>query len=118
MNHNHRSKTLVSCNNVDVVVVFGVDRPMRIVTKIRSWTVPTYPKGIYDWACTYSPKWTKNQEQMANNRHVVVAQLVERSLPIPEIRCLNPVITINSIKNWNWKDENKEKEGGNGPIIK
>ena len=50
---------------------------------------------------------------------VVAAQLVERSLLIPEIRSLNP----NTIKIYlpivqlNRKDENKEKEAGNDPSL-
>ena len=54
---------------------------------------------------------------------MVVAQLVERSLPIPEDPGSNPVIgrkiiniehlyTVNCVL----KDENKEKEAGNGPF--
>ena len=57
---------------------------------------------------------------------MVLAQLVERSLPIPEIRGSNPVIGKNLFKNWTFvncqlcieKDENKEKEAGNGPFFK
>ena len=53
---------------------------------------------------------------------VVVAQLVERSLPISEVRGSNPVIgknlygtfTVNCI----WKNENKVKQAGNGPFKK
>ena len=48
---------------------------------------------------------------------VVVAQLVERSLPTPEIRGLNP--NIGKVASTNCfgiaKNENKEKEAGNGP---
>ena len=54
---------------------------------------------------------------------VVVAQLVERSLPTPEICGLNPGIGkffINQIiyQVYHRKDENKEKEAGNGPSFK
>ena len=54
---------------------------------------------------------------------VVVAQLVERSLPIPEVRGSNPVIGKKYIEHLLlstvfWKDENKEKEAGNGPFKK
>ena len=46
---------------------------------------------------------------------VVVAQLVERSLSVREVRCSNPVIGKNLyIFQLYWKDENK-KEAGNGP---
>ena len=53
---------------------------------------------------------------------MVVAQLVEQSHSIPEVRSLNPVIgknlywtfTVNSIE----KTKIKEKEAGNGPIKK
>ena len=52
---------------------------------------------------------------------VVVAQLVERSLPIPEVRGSNPVIGkiywIFVYCQLYWKDENKEKEAGNGPFF-
>ena len=57
---------------------------------------------------------------------MVVAQLVERSLPIPEVCGLNPVIGKNLLILNNycilstvyWKDKNKEKEAGNGPFLK
>ena len=53
---------------------------------------------------------------------VVVAQLVERSLPIPEVRGSNPVIgkiywtffTVNCIE----KTKIKKKEARNGPFLK
>ena len=45
---------------------------------------------------------------------MVVAQLVERSLPTPEIRASNPVIgnyiLLSTVLNLYWKDKNKEKE--------
>ena len=54
-----------------------------------------------------------------------VAQLVERLLPIPEVRGLNPVIGKNLfilniclLSPVYWKDENKEKEAWNGPFKK
>ena len=49
---------------------------------------------------------------------VVVAQLVERSLPTPEIRGSNPNIGKLYLPIVHWKDENKEKEAGNGPFLK
>ena len=53
---------------------------------------------------------------------VLVAELVEQSLPFPEVRGSNPVIgknlygtfTVNCI----WKNENKVKQAGNGPFKK
>ena len=50
---------------------------------------------------------------------VVVAQLVERSLLIPEVRGLNTVIKniLNIYLQLLWKDENK-KEAENGPFLK
>ena len=61
----------------------------------------------------------------ANVWAVVVAQLVERSLPIPEVCSSNSVIgknlfTLNIclLSTVYWKDENKEKEAGNGPLKK
>ena len=63
--------------------------------------------------------WTNNLAIWA----VVVAQLVEWSLPIPEVRSLNPVIGKNLyiLNIWllstvYWKDENKEKRGRGWPI--
>ena len=57
-------------------------------------------------------------------RAVVVAQLVERSLPIPKVRGSNPVIGKNLfilniclLSTVYWKDENK-KEARNGPFFK
>ena len=54
-----------------------------------------------------------------------VAQLVERSLLIPEVRGLNPVIGKNLfisniclLSTVYWKDKNKEKEAGNGSFKK
>ena len=57
---------------------------------------------------------------------VVVAQLVERSLPIPEVRRSNPAIGKNILILNNYcilstvyeKTKNKEKEAGNGPFLK
>ena len=55
---------------------------------------------------------------------MIVAQLAEQSLPTPELHGLNPVIgkflcrTFVYRQLWFWQDVNKEKEGGNGPIIK
>ena len=55
-------------------------------------------------------------------RAVVVAQLAEQSLPTPEIRGSNP--DIGKISNvficqlLSRKDENKEKEAGNGQLKK
>ena len=52
---------------------------------------------------------------------MVGAQLVERLLPIPEVRGSNPVIgkiVLNIVYcQLYWKDENKEKEAGNGPFF-
>ena len=53
---------------------------------------------------------------------VVVVQLVERTLPIPEVHALNPVISKLLYGTFvycqlYWKDENKEKEAGNGPLF-
>ena len=57
-------------------------------------------------------------------REVVVAQLVEQLLPVPEVRGLNPVISkkifisnICLLSAVYWKDENIEKEAGNGPFF-
>ena len=49
---------------------------------------------------------------------MAVAQLVERSLPIPEICGLNPTIVRIYLPIVNRKDENKEKEAGIWPIFK
>ena len=56
---------------------------------------------------------------------VVVAQLVERSLSIPEVGGSNPVIGKNLLisnicilSTVYWKDKNKEKEAVNGPFLK
>ena len=56
-------------------------------------------------------------------RAVVVAQLVERSLPTPEIRRFESRHWQNFIHQFiyqmhNSKDENKEKEAGTGPSLK
>ena len=63
-------------------------------------------------------------QQTTTFGEVVVAQLVERSLPIPEVRGSNPVIgkilyisNICLLSIVYWKDENKEKEAGNGPFF-
>ena len=50
---------------------------------------------------------------------VVVAQLVERSLPTPEVRGSNPFtgkIHITNLPSTVWKDQNKENEAGIGHI--
>ena len=54
---------------------------------------------------------------------VVVVQLVERTLPIPEVHGLNPVISKLLYGTFvycqlYWKDENKEKEAGNVPLFR
>ena len=55
----------------------------------------------------------------SNIWEVVVAQLVERSLPTPEVRGSNPVISkIYMYHQLYWKDENKEKKAGKCPIFK
>ena len=53
-----------------------------------------------------------------------VAQMGERSLLIPEVRRSNPVISKNLfilyiclLSNVYWKDENDEKEAGDGPLF-
>ena len=53
---------------------------------------------------------------------VVVAQLVEQSLRISEVRGSNPVIAILFYGTFvycrrYWKDESKEKEAGSGPPV-
>ena len=67
-------------------------------------------------------RWNKKEEKKTS---VVVAQLVERSPPIPEVRGSNPVIGKNLfilniclLSTVCWKDENKEKEAGDGPFFK
>ena len=45
-----------------------------------------------DQACVVKP--TKDREEKLLSWAVVVAQLVERSLPSPEVRGYNPVITF------------------------
>ena len=48
-----------------------------------------------------------------------MAQIVERSLPPPEVRGSNPVIgNLFVYCQLYSKDENKEKEAGNGPFFK
>ena len=53
---------------------------------------------------------------------MVVAQLAERSLLTPEIRGLNPdtgnISNVFICQLLSSKDENKEKEAGNGPLKK
>ena len=53
---------------------------------------------------------------------MVAAQLVERLFPTTEVCDSNPVITKFILNNVHcqlyWKDENKEKEAGNGPFKK
>ena len=60
-----------------------------------------------------------------SNRAVVLAQLVERSLPTPEIRGSQPVVgkllyrTFNCLSTVNCieKTKIKKKEAGNGPFF-
>ena len=54
-----------------------------------------------------------------------LAQLVERLIPIPEVRSSNPdigiklfLLNICLLSSVYWKDENKEKEAGDGPFLK
>ena len=50
---------------------------------------------------------------------VVVAQVAERSITIPEVRGSNPVIgKFYFYSQLDWKDKNKlKKEAGNGPFL-
>ena len=69
-------------------------------------------------SATTIPQETKRKKPCALWA-VVVAQLVEQSLPTPVIPGSNPntgkIIPTNCI---NWKDKNKEKEAGNDPSQK
>ena len=47
---------------------------------------------------------------------VVLAQLVDWLLPIPEVRGSNPVIGKYYIEHLPSTDENKENDAGNGPF--
>ena len=76
-------------------------------------------RGLSYWSThDVCPFRDNNQSTWA----VVMAQLVDRLLPIPEVRSSNPVIGKNLY--WTfysqlyWKDENKEKEAGKGPFKK
>ena len=71
---------------------------------------------------TYNGHFHCENIPLKMQRAVVVAQLVERSLPMPEVRGSNPVIGKNILNIYllstvYWKDENKEKEAGNGPFF-
>ena len=61
---------------------------------------------------------TVNSSNSSKLRAVVVAQLVERALPTPEIHGSNPNIgkVLSSNCKLKRKDENKGKEAGNGPL--
>ena len=68
-------------------------------------------------------KWTNNLAIWSHwPRDIVVAQLAERSLPTPEIHGSNPAIgkfySLSTVSHLFWKDENKEKDAGNGPFKK
>ena len=62
--------------------------------------------------------------KLRTNRAVVGAQLVERSLPMPQVYSSNPV--IGKLLYWTFicllstvlKRKNKEKEAGNGSFFK
>ena len=75
---------------------------------------------FYSWVV-----YTKNFIAQTSRSKGCVAQLVERSLPTPEVRGSNPVIgkylfilNICLLSTLYWKDENKEKEAGNRPFFK
>ena len=62
-------------------------------------------------------------EDWNEKRALTVAQLAERSLPTAEVCGLNPVIGKFLYRTFiycqmYWKDENKEKEAGQGPFKK
>ena len=61
------------------------------------------------------PKWTKNKT-MNTRRAVDVAQWVERSLPIPEVRGSNPFIGKFYLLSTVLKKKIKKKEAGNCPF--
>ena len=70
-------------------------------------------------------QWRIENNINSQSRAVVVAQLVELSLPIPEVLGSNPVIrkiylillNICLLSTVYWRDENKEKEAGDGPFF-
>ena len=70
---------------------------------------------------TFTP-YKQNHNKQYFRWAVVVAQLVEWWLPIPDVRSSNPVISKNLYWTFTgiyiWKDENKEKEAWNGPFLK
>ena len=69
--------------------------------------------------------WPIENNINSQSRAVVVAQLVERSLPILDVCGSNPVIrkiylfllNICLLSTVYWKDKNKEKEAGDGPFF-
>ena len=81
----------------------GLEPTTSILHGVRSTAV------LQELPLSYSKCWA-----------MVVAQLVERSLPTPEFWSSNPdngkILQFYQLLNW--KDKNKEKEAENGPSFK
>ena len=113
------------CNNLHYLIRFDEISPLWWYFKSRFchfWDLFRIGKTAFGPIFIFVNSqncWTNNLAIWA----VVVAQLVEWSLPIPEVRSLNPVIGKNLyiLNIWllstvYWKDENKEKRGRGWPI--
>ena len=95
--------------------------------RFTSYEILQNCKWLSMWliCCCFGQSRKSNNKSFHNIDHsgaVVVAQLVERSLPIPEVCSSNPAIGKNL--NWTiyrqlyWKYENKEKEAWKGTFKK
>ena len=90
---------------------------------LRSWVQNPYTLllCIVKLCTTFVIVLRKGQKQTKRCQAVVVAQLVEQSLLIPEVRSSNPVTGKIYIEHWllYCKDENKEKKDAeNCPFLK
>ena len=80
-------------------------------------------KGYLHRTCIFQqlfpiPKNVDCRVLLVHQRGVVVAKLVELSLPTPEICGSNPDISKKKIYQlYNRKDKNKDKEAGKGPSL-
>ena len=100
----------------------------RLFCKTKAWIAIEFQRKNQGFLKAQDSKSLKEPRpnitlSFLNQGSGCVAQLVEQSLPILEVHDLNPVIGKNLfilniclLSPVYWKDENKEKEAGNGPF--
>ena len=120
----HQSDCLVL--TIDVYICIGISKIL-----LKSWeasSMATYSMELFGKMNWMAKQWLLLTWDLhaytKQSQAVVVVQLVEQSLPIPEVRGSNPVIGKKNLyiehlflSTVYWKDENKEKRGQVWPIF-